>query len=382
MLIRYYSSDLLAFYQSQSHIYEVRVDEFEGQIRTRSDHFERALKRGKESYISVMFTLRKRKNGEDAIAAYQPDVDRSSGDERRKWESRVLPDDEISLDHDPRFERWLARYIHGDWDVDNGVMTKPAETVDEINAVAKCSVGAPLFKFPRRDALRFPTTESDHAYQDSHAEAYKWLVDGLDKETITKVAVKLGKALNFNNDNTVNALRRLATPSLDAVLFQPLELVSSQRREADHGVRQPAMAFGAFEQFSRDMLRVLAGLEALRLFLASELRVEVESCVRRIEAMSGMPEIDLARKSQANYSISQLTQVIGKRVANVETGFGISAEGRHDREVIIFRFEDGSALGIDTCCDAQNLESSHKGLTPEELHVWYLATFVPAIKRT
>src|SRR5438270_840793 len=155
------------------------------------------------------------------------------------------------------------------------------------------TLGKPLFRYDDNTALRFPAAETDHAYQDSHAEAYKYLLDGLDKDTITRLGAHAGAMVNVSSDRAADALGKVLDPSIKDAVLEPFQkIVSVQRRLADHGVRPPAQRFKAFEQFNSDMEAIEAALNVLRDAVAKECAVTVESCVARSDAMKFLPEID------------------------------------------------------------------------------------------
>ena len=83
---------------------------------------------------------------------------------------------------------------------------------------------------------------------------------------------------------------------------------------------------------------------------------------------------------EPNYSICDITKVVGKRIIDVEMGFRKQIEGVHDSELIILHFDDGSSIAIDTGSNAGNLASMHKGFKPEDLNVRFQLTYVPPLE--
>jgi hypothetical protein len=329
------------------------------------------------SYLDVRFGFRGRVNGELAVAAWLPDLERCSDSERTKWAAFHLQEEAFAHEPDPRFELWKRRYIYGDWEVDNGVLFQISDDVASINSITEVVVGERLFELAENLSLIFPTAENDHRYQDAHREAYGYLVDGLRKPGIQALCKKLGVAINAASDKTLVSLNRLLPSGLSNSILGPFDVVSEQRRLATHRVRPSARPFPAFEQFSKDMTGVLTALRALRAFLESAFHLTGQQAMTRQSRISALPEIDDTRKPHANYSICQLPQVVGKTIARVDFGFRKSRHKIHESEAMILHFTDGSVLGIATGSNASNIAAEHEGLRAEDLHVDFMLTFVP-----
>ena len=261
---------------------------------------------------------------------------------------------------DPRFQLWVARYFEGDWDVDNGVLMRLGQVIRELNALCECAVGVPLFKCQDLGGLHFPVAENNHRFVDAHAvgvlmrlgqvirelnalcecavgvplfkcqdlgglhfpvEAYKHIVDELDKVAIKRIGLKCGKLLNLDSDRTLNALEKVLPSPMAKKVLEPLKKVAEQRRLAGHGARPNAKKFPAFERFNQDMTEVLNGLQGFETFLSQLFQVDPDSCVKRVEAMRRLPRLDASRPAQPNYSIWQIASARGKRISKVEFGY-------------------------------------------------------------
>ncbi|MCA9501017.1 MAG: hypothetical protein KC588_17615, partial [Nitrospira sp.] len=99
--------------------------------------------------------------------------------------------------------------------------------------------------------MNYPAAENTHKYQDSHNDLYGYLIDGLDKDCISKLASRLGKSITVGGDKTIKAIKKLFPDLENSPNFtQILSLVSEQRGLASHGVRHPAKSFPAFSQFT------------------------------------------------------------------------------------------------------------------------------------
>jgi hypothetical protein len=370
-----------AHYQNQSDKYRLWTDYFEGSLEIRSDYYEQLSESERQSsYLNIRFGFRGRARGELAVAAWLPDFERCPESERRKWQAFHLQDEVFPEESDPRFGLWVRRYIHGDWEVDNGVLSQVSAEIATINAIVEVVVGQHLYEFHENPALIFPTAENDHRYQDAHKEAYSYLIDGLRKPAIEALARQLGVAVKLANDKTLAGLKKILPSDLQKSILVPFEVVSEQRRLASHRTRPPAKPFTAFEKFSKDMGGVLGALRALRVFLEGEFSVTGEQCETRQARIAALPKIDDTRKPQPNYSICQLPQIVGKAIQKVEFGFHKSTPKVHQSEAMILHFTDGSMLGVTTGSNAWNVSGEHEGLRPEDFHVDFVLTFVPPVK--
>ena len=379
-VIGFFSIDILALYRNQSHKYEVSTDYFEGRIHIRSDPYQALPESDRtSSYVDVQFGFRRLANGELAVAAYLPDLEKCFDSERNKWLGLHLKDAEFSSEPDPRFEQYIQRYLAGDWGVDNGVLFQISDEVANLNAITRIALGEPLFALDRSTSLIFPTAENTHAYQNAHKAVYGYLVDGLRKEAIKALAERLGHPVQVESDKTLKALRKVLPPNLQDQVLDPFEIVSGQRRQDAHGVPPPSLPFGAFNQFSKDMEKILKSLRLLKGFMENRLKVKAQSCRVRESKLAMLPEIDPKRKPEPNYSISELPAVEGKTIQRVEFGFRKQIEGVHGTEVIILHFTDGTILGIDTGWNVGNLALEYKDIKAEDFHVRFSLTLVPSI---
>ena len=177
-MMHYYRSAVLAMFQSQSEKYDLRIDEIEGMVQLTDRYYRECEERNERCYISVAFGFRACKNGEWAVAAYGPDLDQASSDEQQLWIGFRIEEDAFPGELDMRFKKWFDRYIKGSWDVPEGPLARLDRVVGQVNAIASCVVGVPLFKFPNIRKLCFPLAENTHRYQDAHGEVYKLIIDG------------------------------------------------------------------------------------------------------------------------------------------------------------------------------------------------------------
>ncbi|WP_169981123.1 hypothetical protein [Tautonia rosea] len=368
-ILGYFSQDVLAVYRNNPDKYEVETDNFEGSIRL-CDHFAESIdddSAQREEWIDVRFGFRTLSDGNLALMVYLPDLLEKSQGHARRWAGFHLDNPTWTTDEDRRFDLWIRRYIEGSWDVDNGPRFHLREVVRTINALATEAVGVPLFAVDVEAVPSFPMAQNNHRYQDAHKDLYGYLIDGLSKECIARIAAHRGITANFSSDRTVKALKKVVTLPDTSPLWNAFKGISVQRGEAAHGVRGAAVRFPAFETFEGDLETTVTGLKELLDDLETLFDLDGKTSLQRQESLNHLPAI--AEPSRPNYSICRITQAVGKTIEKVEFGYGERSEDTHLSEVIHLHFTDGSILGIQTGSNVWNVCQDHDGMKPEEFHI-------------
>lgn len=377
-IVGYFDQQVLASYRNEPDKYILKTDHFEGRLQAAVDEDGVAVA---GDYINIRFGYRTRKNGDLALAVFLPDFSDKSSAHIPRWAAYHLENQELTTEPDERFEMWKARYLEGSWNVENGPRSHLEETVALINALCLevSGVERALFKFTSNPTLNFPAAQNTHTYQDAHRELYGYIIDGLDKETIKRIAARQNLTINISSDQTLKALEK-ALPTLPpgSALRRALDKVIAERGNAGHGVRPPAQRFPAFEEFTNDLEAVVTGLRELLAALEQALGMSGERAQRRQQAKAYLPKIDRDWPPEPHYSITQLPQIVGKTVERVEYGFCQHVEGTHQSEGMILYFTDGSILGIDTGSNACNVADGHAGLQPDEFHADFMLKWVPS----
>ncbi len=371
-IIGYFDHQVLASYRSEPDRYVLETDHFEGQLRVVGDGGVTEI----AEHIDIRFGYRTRASGDLALVVYLPDLYQRSPAYVQRWITYQLANPEWITEPDNRFEMWKARYLEGSWSIENGPRFHLEDTVATINALCLEVVGQALFKFRSNPALNFPAAQNTHAYQDAHKELYSYIIDGLDKEAIERIAKHQSLTIKIHSDKSLKALEK-ALPTLpsNSALWPALRKVSTERRNAGHGVRAPAQRFLAFEEFTNDLEAVVTGLRELLANLENVLGMSGERARERQEAKVRLPLID--RPPMGHYSITQLPTIVGKTVERVEFGFRQHLDGVHESEAMILYFTDGSVLGIDTGSNATNIADDHEGLQSDDFHVDFRLQWVP-----
>lgn len=370
--VEFFDQGVMAAYVQQADRFVVQTDHFEGHLSSRYDEDSPRP----SDPVDIRFGYRTLESGDLAIAAFRPDLYQKSPTHVQRWTAFRLREPRW-VSPDERYRSWLRRYLEGDWYVKSGPRARLEGVLRTINALTTEIVGTSLFSSESTESLTFPLAQNTHRYQDAHQPLYGLLIDGLKKDCITRIGAKAGVTLKLDSDRTVTALKKLPSmPPDTSPLWAAFDLTSKQRGLAGHKVRPPAARFLAFEQFSQDLERWVAGLHELLSSLEMLLEMRGDMAEKRQSAKQGLPEI--VAPPQAHYSICQLPRIVGKTVAKVEYGFQKRHPRVHQSEAMILHFTDGSTLGIHTGSNAGNLADDHEGLAPDEFHVDFMLQWVPS----
>lgn len=377
-LLGYFDQQALASYRNEPEKYVIETDSFEGTLTLTRSYYE-ALEESDRSneYLNIRFGYRSLANGDLALVLWLPDLEKATR-HHDKWLGFHFRNPAWTQGTDDRFLKWAMRYLEGSWDVDNGPRHYIAETMNTINGLTKEIVGVPLFKYAINASLSFPAAENTHRYQDAHNTLYGFLIDGIDKNCLTKIADHSGKQANFGSDRTIDSITKLL-PQLGAPskFAQATSLVSKQRRAAAHAVRPSAERFAAFSTFTNDLCLCLDALKELLNAIESLLGVTGASAKKRNDAKERLPHIGKHVHDFA--SIRSASRMAGKTVKEVSYGIREDIKDVHGSECLLINFTDGTILGIETGSNASNISSSWDGLRPEEFRADFMLTWVPPL---
>jgi hypothetical protein len=378
-LLGFFDAAILSVYRSQPDKYSVETDYFSGTLSTTDKHFEQLSPHRSENKISLRFGFRTRSNDELVLAVWMPDFENCSSDERTKWIGFEVERTElVSESDDTRYRMWVQRYLEGNWHVEDGGIARTRRIIKELNALTFCAVGRDLYKFRELEGVQFPMAQNSHRYQDAHAELYKLLIDGLDIETLVSMASRLNIALaNPKSERTIKLLKAMLPAHLHGSIIPSFDDVSSNRRLAAHHARPAPEKVDAFEMFSRDLVNVNLALECIKSHFSSSLGLTVDSCVKRVGALSMAYEFDDGKKLEANYSIWDTQKAKGKTITDVQVGWRKCHPEVHESEMIVLTFQDGSSMTLTTGSNFQNISRQ----SASDLEVSFQVQFVPPVER-
>lgn len=380
-LLGYFDQQVLASYRNEAHQYSIRSDYFEGELSVTNQYYRELEIAGRTSdVVSIRFGYRTLRDGNLAIVAWLPDLYEKSKAHVERWSGFELKSPEWTTEYDERFGNWVRRHLEGSWDIDNGPLYHLRQTVNVINGLTNELVGVPLYKHDIGETLGYPSAENTHRYQDSHKELYGYLIDGLDKECISRLASMLGRNITVGDKNTIQAITKLMPDLQVSPNFMPaVSLVGGHRRPASHGVRPPAERFPAFLQFTKDLSLCLEAAKELLTMLERDFGVGGKDAFKRCEAKKRLPHI--VCPPETHYSIVQASLMVGRTVEKVEFGFREEREGVHQSEVLIIHFTDGSIVSLETGSNAGNLADDENGLRPGDFHVDFEVHWVPELPK-
>jgi len=375
----YFDRQALAAYRNEPHKYIIASDDSWGELQTTEEYYSELAEAGKhDESVHIRFGYRTLKDGNLALVVWLPDLFEKSKAHIKQWKAFHLADPQWTTEPDERFTNWVKRYLDGSSDFDDGPLCYLGHTIKVINGLTNELVGASLYKWELDETLSSPAAENTHRYQDAHKELYGYLIDGLNKDCISRLAGQLGKRIKVGDKKTLDALVTLL-PQLDTSpgFKQAMHVVSEQRRLGSHGVREPATHFPASEQFTKDLWLCLEGIKEVLTALEQEFGVMGEQANKRYQAKKGLPRI--TRPAEENYSIVQASRIVGKTVERIEYGFREDLEGFHASEALIIYFTDGSIMGLQAGCNVMNLITDENGLRPEDFHVDFVVNWVPEL---
>ncbi len=379
-MLGYFNQQVLASYRAESEKYELKTDSFEGQVTlTRSYSAELERAGDTDRYLDVRFGYRTLETGDLAIVVWRPDIFTASK-HLSSWRGFHLEDPCWTRTQDDRFTKWVARYLLGSWDIDNGPKHYIGEAIDTINGLTMEAVGIALYKYRIDSSLAYPAAENNHRYQDAHATLYGYLIDGLSKECLEKIARYLGRNENFQNDKPLKALNRLIPQLAKASAFAAaMSTVLEQRRLASHSVRPSAVHFSAFSTFTRDLGACLAGVHELQSILETLLGMNATAARKRHEAKARLPNMD--RPVQRLASVLDAFQMVGKTISKIEVAEREEWSDVHNSEVLVIHFTDESILASDSGSNVKNITSQRNDLRPEDIHIDFRLSWVPLLTK-
>jgi len=358
----YFDRSVLNYYRDNSHVYKVIEDEIGGEIRISQNWKEDDT--GKYPYIEIKFGFRKLKNGEICIVVFGPTfLKNTSKKDLKRWKGYIINERQFKKEDD-YFNRWVKRYILGSWDVKDGSRKEIENRLDLISALTKYRTGIPLFKYRRSILLNYPKAENEEEYKKANLELYRLVIDGLNKDTIIKLAKLLNKKLS-DESKTLNSLKEILPEELVGKIHTPLKELRDRRSKIHKTPSENIKRLNAFDRFDSDLKNIANCLDELLLWLEEIFNIDAESCKEREDSMKYFPKI--VGPPRPDSKSDDLKKIINKRIKSVEFGEVEKNEDCHEAETIIFHFYDGSSMAIDIHSNAYNLKSEY-GIPPNEVH--------------
>ncbi len=374
--LAYFDRAVLSPYRLAPDQFELYEDEMGGHVKVRSEHYDRLPQEAR--WYRIRFGLRKLADNTACVAGFIPDLAELPDREKLKWHSYVLPQPTFA-EQDEAFQRWVGRYLHGSWDVEDGPKPQIEHQLKLINALTNAVVESPLFQFVANPMLTYPAAENTDAYNKAHGELYRILVDAVSADCLGKLAAKRSVILSDPRKRTEN-LKQLLPDDLVDVVWKPIKKCYDERNKRHANPAKAPTPFPAFDIFHKDLEAIRLGLVALKEWLERLLDVNAETCLRRSEAMEGLfPK--LLGPPRPEHKLAELKKCQGKMVQEVEFGEVEDYAGARNSEGMIFHFADGSSMAIRIGSNAENVAMDHEGLKPQEFHKDLMVFWAPAIKK-
>ena len=358
----YFDRSVLNYYRDNSHVYKVIEDEIGGEIRISQNWKEDDS--DKYPYIEIKFGFRKLKNGEICIVVFRPTfLKNTSKKDLKRWKGYIVNERQFK-EEDDYFNRWVKRYILGSWDVKDGSRKEIENRLDLISALTKYKTDIPLFKCRRSILLNYPKAENEEEYKKANLELYRLVIDGLNKNSIIKLAKLLKKKLS-DESKTLNSLKEILPEELIDKIHTPLKELRDRRSKIHKTPSENIKRLNAFDRFDSDLKKIANCLDELLLWTEEIFNIDAESCIEREDSMKYFPKF--IGPPRPDSKLDDLKKIINKRIKSVEFGEVEKNEDCHEAEAIIFHFFDGSSMAIDIHSNAYNLKSEY-GIPPNEVH--------------
>jgi hypothetical protein len=132
-----------------------------------------------------------------------------------------------------------------------------------------------------------------------------------------------------------------------------------------HGIPSKGIkAYSAFHFFNSDLKSVHKALSQLKLWMEKILKLDAESCLKRLESLKLFPKLN--RPPSPEFKLTEAQRMIGKQIETVEFGKEEFCEDCHQCEAIIFHFTDGTAMTIRIGSNAGNIADEYSQIKPSE----------------
>lgn len=354
----------LTSFRAEGHLFALEEDDMGGKLRSLA---------ADSPWSRVMFGFRKLKDGRVILAIWGNDLKGMPKELLRRFGPYLIENPDFA-ENDDRFQRWHDRNLGGSFEVEDGPRAHIEELLRQSNALCRQTLGKALFKFERNPRLNYPVAENNEAYFDACLELYRLIGDGLSREALSALAVRVGRELP-DPAKTLGNLKSLLPFPIRAEVYQALDGLATKRNKK-HGVPTGGtVPFAAFDEFHEVLVEVEAALRKVLAWAEELLGVTGAACVRREEIERYLPKIVSGPHPSA--IVARVMKVEGKTIERIELGKRNSIPGLHESEAFILRFTDGSALGIDTATNAQNVSWVHGDFPPEEFHVDFWFQYLP-----
>lgn len=358
---QYFDRSVLNYYRTNSHAYELTEDDMGGEIKI-SDQWDESLE-NQFSYIDLKFAFRKLVDKRICIGIFMPSFkEKVSKKDYSKWMGFHIEQPEFHKEN-YEFERWINRYINGSWEIQDGPKIQIEREIKLINVLTRIKFDIPFFKHDEYRLLNYPTAENSEEYTKAILELYRLVIDGMEKDAIIKLADFLKIELT-DEKKRLNSLKELLPEELIEKIHKPINLINRKRMPI-HGIPSKGIkAYSAFDSFNSDLKSVHRALFQLKLWMEEILKLDAESCLKRLEALKLFPQFN--RPPSPEFKLAEAQRMVGKQIEKVEFGKEDFCEDCHQCEAINFHFTDGTAMTIRIGSNAGNIANEYSQIKPSD----------------
>ena len=371
---QYFDRSVLNHYKANSHIYKVVEDDIGGEVRVNENWSEET--EDQYPYLELKFAFRKLKDNTTCIGMFIPSfVDKVPEFEIHKWAGFHLKNPDFKKE-DKNFSRWINRYIYGSWEVEGGPKVQIERLITLISSLTRNTIDVPLFKYDQNILLNYPSAENTESYTKAILELYRFIIDGMHKDAIIKIAESLEIQLTDPNKR-LNSLKEILPEDKIDSIYKPLHDINKKRMPI-HGLPSKGIQkYDAFAKFDADLHNIHNCLANLLNWLELVLNIDAESCKERDVSLKLFPT--LVGPPRPEFKYAELLKCVGKTIKSIEFGEGKEYEEVHQREAIIFHFEDSTSMSISIGSNAMNLYHQYK-IKPNEFHTDLMVFWANPIK--
>jgi len=376
--LAYFNNDVLNDYRNKPDIFTIDEDDYGGKIENIS--WQNSLP--SPGWFNVRYAYRKLHDDEICIAAFIPDLNKLSDDEKKIWAAYEIEKPKFSGD-DEVFQDWKGVYLSpgGKFpDIENFIRPKANIylQIRLINAITKITFNKTFFNKEENPSLKYPSAENTKAFRDSIVELYQLIIDEMNQNTIAYIASRLGVTLT-DSTKRLNSLKEILPNSLVDRIHKPIKSCSDIRNKI-HGI--PSLnptPCKAHEMFNEELVKIGNALIELKIFLEDMFNVDSQKCLRRLEMKGLFPELELT--DNLIHIFKTVTKAEGKTIEKIEYGKQQSSPKSHKSEGLIFHFTDGTSMSVIIGSNAQNLSSDHEDIKPNDVHTDLMFFWAPDIKK-
>ncbi len=270
----YFDLEVLNKYFYHPERYDIQDDVIGGCISTKYEHYCSLPEdtRDKNKFAQIRYGKRKLADGSVCVAVIIWDLSGLPLREQKHWEACEIQAPNFSA-NDSDFEKYIRQNFEAEFIEHGDPLGKISERIKSINGLCSALYNEKLFRNAESDYLRYPSVNTEKAYNDAHTELYKLISsDSLNKKSIKHILLE---SLGKKDSDLIHQIsqREKGTLELFRMIFENLpaedqesikntwHVIGSAREESVHKIAQPALPQKNFiKQFRDDCILLLEAL--------------------------------------------------------------------------------------------------------------------------